>query len=79
MSPDGRLNSVGCRSRGAEFASSAPQPLFDLHLAGSPWLDPRQYAVAADGQRFLIVRRVEDAGPEALVVVLNWIAGLKKQ
>ena len=79
VSPDGRLNSVGVSVRGDEFASSAPQPLFDLRLAGSPWLDPRQYAVAADGQRFLIVRRVEDAGLEALVVVLNWIAGLKKQ
>jgi len=78
VAPDGRLNSVGVSVRGAELASSAPQPLFDLRLAGSPWLDPRQYAVAADGQRFLVVRRVEDAGPEALVVVLNWIAGLKK-
>ena len=78
VAPDGRLNSVEVSVKGPEFEAGAPRPLFDLRLAGTHWPDPRQYDVAVDGQRFLVVRRVEDAGPDALVVILNWIAGLKK-
>ena len=79
VTPDGRLNSVEVPFKGTELEAGAPRPLFDLRLAGSHWLDSRQYDVAADGQRFLVVRRVEDAGPDALVVILNWTTGLKSR
>ena len=78
VSPDGRLTSVAVSFKGGEIEAGTPQPLFDLRLAPSHWLDPRPYDVAPDGQRFLAVRRVEDAGPDAIIVNLHWTAGLKK-
>jgi hypothetical protein len=39
---------------------------------------PRQFAVSADGQRFLLIDRPSrDAGSD-LTVVLNWTAALKQ-
>ena len=77
-SPDGKLTSVGINLKGAQLETTAPRPLFELRAAGSHSLDPRQYDVALDGEKFLVVRRVEDAESDAIVVVLNWTAGLKK-
>jgi Tol biopolymer transport system component len=78
LSPEGKLNSIRVSFKGAELETSAPQPLFELRAAGSHALNPRQYDVTVDGQRFLVVRRVEDAGPDTLIVILDWTAGLKK-
>jgi hypothetical protein len=36
------------------------------------------YAVASDGQRFLVNSIAEDAGASPITVVVNWTAGLKK-
>jgi len=54
-----------------------PRKLFSTTLGVStePGLD--QYAVTADGQRFLVLAPVE-ATPSPITVVLNWTAGLKK-
>ena len=37
-----------------------------------------QYAVTADGQRFLINTLAEEGAYNHISVVLNWTAGLKK-
>jgi hypothetical protein len=37
----------------------------------------QQYAVSADGQRFLINMTVGEAGASPISIVLNWTAALK--
>jgi hypothetical protein len=41
------------------------------------WTYGRPYAVALDGQRFLILAPVEANNPAPMTVVLNWAADLK--
>ena len=56
-----------------------PVPLFRTHIpsanAGfdSPW-----YAVAKDGQRFLMNEVVDDESASPITIFQNWAAGLKK-
>ena len=47
-----------------------------MPLTSRPYFD--QYAVTADGQRFLVLAMVGDAASSTITVVLNWTAGLKK-
>jgi len=50
---------------------SAPTRLFDTGLvAPSPWVE--QYAVAADGQRFLILKPSDNKVRNSMGVILNW-------
>jgi hypothetical protein len=67
---DGSLKAVSLRlSERPSF--SAPTRLFDTGLAApSPWLE--QYAASADGQRFLILKPVEDSVRNSIGVILNW-------
>ena len=44
-----------------------------------PGIDPRQqYAVTANGDRFLVNTVVEPSAPSPVTVVLNWRAELKR-
>jgi hypothetical protein len=54
-----------------------PKVLFSTRppLTGNPYRS--NYAVTANGQRFLVNARIEDA-PSAINVILNWTALLKK-
>ena len=54
-----------------EFQPGAPSTLFDVPKSND------DYAVAADGQRFLITVTVDDALQSSTTVVLNWAAGLR--
>ncbi len=63
----------------------APQPLFEVRVAGPPLdytgpaLGAHSYDVSADGQRFLIVSTTgREEGSALITVVLNWTAGLKR-
>ena len=62
---------------GIAFDFGAPKVLFDTRvpLTGNPYRS--NYAVTANGQRFLINTRIEDA-PSPINVILNWTALLKK-
>ncbi len=58
----------------AEFRSDTPRPLFD----GASYED--SYAVAPDGKRFLMVRRIDfDQAPTALALVQNFVAELRQR
>jgi serine/threonine protein kinase len=61
------------------FHAGEPKPLFDVTMMRRNFT-PRvvHFDVAADGQRFLIVRIPPDAGTRPLTLVQNWTAGLKK-
>jgi hypothetical protein len=54
---------------GTTLRADAPRRLFSTPLRGS--IQSRQYAVSADGQRFLLSVPKETAD-SALRVVLNW-------
>jgi hypothetical protein len=51
----------------------APVPLFSAaDLLFDPDGRTHSYDVASDGDRFLVLKRVERPGAQPLVVVLNW-------
>jgi serine/threonine-protein kinase len=58
------------------FAASPPTVLFEDRYAGSPPYG-RNYDIAPDGQRFVMVKSV-DPPPRRIVVVLNWFEELKR-
>jgi Tol biopolymer transport system component len=71
---EGMLRSVSIEAGPAE--ASSPVPLFRLSLPGSPFVAVRNdYAVSADGQRFLVAS-VDPADGERLNVMVDWEAAL---
>jgi hypothetical protein len=60
---------------GQRLEPGHPARLFHTGISAGPDID--QYAVTADGQRFLILKpsRATDAAP--VTIVLNWTAELK--
>ena len=59
---------------GGAFKAGVPQRLFQ----GLTSLPPHNYDVAPDGRRFLVITdRAAQDGPAPIVVVLNWMTGLK--
>jgi Tol biopolymer transport system component len=73
-SPDGQLMVVDVQT-GPSFAARAPRALFDMNV---PDQAAELYDVAADGQRFLVVRREGGEWPP-ITVVLNWQEELKQR
>jgi eukaryotic-like serine/threonine-protein kinase len=74
LAPDRKMMAVTVRT-GATFEAGTPQTLFETTLDVA-FLGPN-YAVAADGQRFLLNTPVESASAP-MTIVLNWPALLKK-
>jgi hypothetical protein len=85
LSGDGsKLVAVETRSSGATFEAGVARELFEERFGsftsggGHPYSN---YAVSADGQRFLVARpvaREADNGPTPIAVVVNWTEGLRK-
>jgi len=72
---DKTLMAVEIRS-GSGFAAGVPKPLFRTQMK---WLDIGfQYDVSPDGKRFLINTLAEEEKADAITVVQNWTAELKK-
>ncbi|MBK5254452.1 MAG: PD40 domain-containing protein [Vicinamibacteria bacterium] len=61
----------GIEVRPARALFKVPPPV------GTGWHDRNQFAVTADGQRFLISLPVEDPSPRDITVILNWKPGAK--
>ena len=76
LSSSNKLMSVAIPG-GNAFDFGVSKALFDVHvpLTGNPYRS--NYAVTADGQRFLVNTRIDDA-PSPINVILNWTALLKK-
>jgi hypothetical protein len=75
---------VPIQTDGSTFRAGLPKALFETQLpagmrhAGGP---ANSFAVATDGQRFLLPRAAGSArepAPSTITVVLNWPALLKK-
>jgi Tol biopolymer transport system component len=75
---DGKLMAVpiALKERGEAPDLGAPVALFQTRIAGGPILAPgpvrHQYAVARDGQRFLVNVATEESGAAPINLILNW-------
>ena len=70
---DARLMAVPMQlpSNGPTIDAGRPVPLFTTHIGGALSVGiGAQYAVARDGQRFLMNTQTEDTPP--ISVILNW-------
>lgn len=75
LSFDGTMMSVGVGA-GARPDIGTPKALFKTRLSPAGNVD--QYAVTADGQRFIVMEPMADAPLESLTLVTNWTTLLKK-
>jgi hypothetical protein len=78
ISADRKLTAVPVTTDGATFSAGAPHALFDVEVAEANPPYPTDYAVTADGQRFLVNTVVDQPTRPALTLILNWTAGLRK-
>lgn len=76
LASDSTLMAVPVTGGGA-FEAGTPVPLFKTAIS-QPTGIRNQYAVSADGRRFLIITPTREMQSAPLTVVLNWTAGLKK-
>jgi hypothetical protein len=76
LAPGGKLMVASVSGKGAGFEVGAVKPLFATRVIAFAGL--YEYAVSADGQRFLVNTAPEQATSSPITVVLNWTAGLKK-
>jgi eukaryotic-like serine/threonine-protein kinase len=72
LAPDRRLMSARVRPGSTTFQWDAPRPLFQTAVVDlGPYRGSRNYAVAPDGERFLVLTRRPPASNPA-VAILNW-------
>jgi dipeptidyl aminopeptidase/acylaminoacyl peptidase len=72
IAPDRRLMSLRVRGGSSGFQWEAPRPLFQTAIVDlGPFRNSWGYAVAPDGQRFLILSR-RPQGPSPAVAIVNW-------
>ncbi len=78
ISRDRKLMAVPVTTDGDAFSTGVPRALFEVGLPEPSPPYPSDYAVSADGQRFLLNSVVDQPNTPPLTVVLNWAATLKK-
>jgi len=76
VSADYRLMSVSLKVGPGSVEPSPPRALFPLPAIDDGLSEP--YEVAPDGQRFLVRATPQPPPPQALTVLANWPALLKK-
>ena len=76
ISADGKLTAVPVVTGQASFTAGTPRALFDVAVPEPTAPYSTDYAVTADGQRFLVNTVIDQPTRPALTVILNWIAGL---
>lgn len=76
---DNQLMSVPIRqsSDAKTLDVGVPRALFPTRLAGASSLPKQQFAVAADGQRFLMIV-ADDRSAPPITIVQNWMAGTRE-
>jgi Tol biopolymer transport system component len=79
IAPDGKLMAAPIQSAGQTLEAGTPAALFQTRIVGGGLANGKQqYAVAPDGQRFLINITVDESTTSPITIVTNWIAGLRK-
>jgi serine/threonine protein kinase len=78
LSAEGKMMAVGVKT-GASFEAGSPVALFQTHRRQPVSAqDVFSYDVSGDGQRFLILSKVEEANPAPLSVLLNWASEMER-
>jgi Tol biopolymer transport system component len=77
VAPDGKLMAVAVET-GKVFENGTPETLFETRLDLAALIPVRQYAVTADGQRFLMIVPPADEASLPFTVVLDWRAQPKR-
>jgi Tol biopolymer transport system component len=78
LSADGKMMAVAVTTE-ASFKASSPLALFPTHRRQPvSLLDLFSYDVTGDGQRFLILTKIDEANAAALSVLLNWASEMEK-
>jgi eukaryotic-like serine/threonine-protein kinase len=78
LSPDGKMTAVPAKM-GASFEAASPVALFQTHRRQPVSVqDVFSYDVSADGQRFLIITKMDEANAAPLSVLLNWTSEMEK-
>ena len=78
LSSEGMLMAVAVTT-GASFKAGSPVALFQTHRrqpVSAP--DVFSYDVSGDGQRFLIIKKMDEANAAPLSVILNWDSEMEK-
>jgi Tol biopolymer transport system component len=78
ISAEGKMMAVQVTT-GASFEASSPVALFQTHRRQPVSAqDVFSYDVSGDGQRFLILTKVDEGNPAPLSVLLNWSSEMEK-
>jgi eukaryotic-like serine/threonine-protein kinase len=78
LSADGKMTAVPVTT-GASFEAGAPVTLFQTHRRQAVSAqDVFSYDVSGDGQKFLILTKIDEGNPAPLSVVLNWVSEMEK-
>jgi Tol biopolymer transport system component len=78
LSADGKMMAVAVKT-GASFEASSPVALFQTHRRQPvSSQDVFSYDVSGDGQKFLILTKVDEANAAPLSVLLNWASEMEK-
>jgi len=78
LSADGKMMAVAVKM-GASFEATSPVALFQTHRRQPVSAqDVFSYDVTADGQRFLINTKVDEANAAPLSITLNWASEMEK-
>jgi serine/threonine-protein kinase len=78
LAPDGALMGVQVKDAGSTWTATSPSKILEPGYWSSDVLIGRQYDVAPDGKRFLVVTPPKDAGdPPELIVKQQWEEELK--
>jgi serine/threonine protein kinase len=77
IAANGRLMAVGIEATSTILAR-VPNELFEMRLLHRRSAFTSGYSVSADGNRFLVITRVEETSPTPITVVLNWAANLER-
>jgi hypothetical protein len=78
LSADGKMMAVAVTA-GASFEAGSPVALFQTHRRQQVSAqDVFSYDVNADGQKFLINTKVDEANAAPLSVLLNWASEMEK-
>jgi Tol biopolymer transport system component len=78
IAADGKMTAVPVATDGATFSAGTPRALFNVEVPEPNPPFPTDYAVTADGQRFLVNTVADQPTRPALTVILNWTADLKR-
>jgi dipeptidyl aminopeptidase/acylaminoacyl peptidase len=74
---DSRIMAVEVKTASSTFEAGIPRPLFPVRLGCCIGMGTDEFVPAADGQRFLVVNRLDHGESQPLTVVLNWMSELR--